>query len=149
MSLNCLGLSHQLSSPITETHCISELPEASSSSNQDILQDRKDVLVERLNDLLARLSDENDLDDDDVSLVHTGVDRIESVLRIRAKGKPRRSSMAGERNIEVSSPSERSEDSFWEPSTPTRSFSMHLPGSAPSSMSSRASFHLYLFGVRM
>ncbi|PMD44982.1 hypothetical protein L207DRAFT_577929 [Hyaloscypha variabilis F] len=121
MSLQYLGISHfpvlhrQFSSPIRGS--FSE----SSPSQQDLTQDSKDVLIERLNDLVQHLSTAQELEDGAVTAVHSQVDKIEMILRGEEKHKKpdhSRSSSAVSRD---------GHDPFWAPATPTKSMRMRLP----------------------
>lgn len=75
MSLQFLGIPRNGSaSPTTRTFSI-------SSSTHELADDSKDVLVQRLNDLALRLDSEEYLEDQDVSALHTDVDRMERILK--------------------------------------------------------------------
>jgi hypothetical protein len=119
MSLQYLGISHfpvlhrQFSSPTKGVFS------DSSPSQQDITQDSKDVLIERLNDLALRLSSAKELEDGAVTAIHSQVDRIEMILRGEEKHKKLSHSRSGSR---VSK-----EDPFWGPATPTQNMKMRLP----------------------
>lgn len=118
MSLHHLGIAHfpvlhrQFSSP-TATRFAQE-----ASPDPDTTQDNKDVLIERLNDLVLRLS-EKPLGDGVISSIHGEVDRIEVLLR-------------GERNttpVQVESSQKGGgyeDDIFGRPHTPTRNGRMCL-----------------------
>ncbi len=125
MSLQYLGISHfpvlhrQFSSPTRGAYS------DSSPSQQDITQDSKDVLIERLNDLALRLSMAKDLEDGAVTAIHSQVDKIEKILRGEEKHKKHGHSRSGS---ELSK-----EDIFWGPATPTQSLKMRLPDVSPRS----------------
>jgi hypothetical protein len=115
MSLNYIGISHfpvlnrQISSPTTTV--FSEPP----TPSQDLTQDSKEVLIERLNDLVARLS--SDIEDSIVSEIHRGVHRIELLLKKnKEKGTHKKSLSVGS-------------ETFGGPLTPTRNLRMHFPES--------------------
>lgn len=124
MSLHHLGIAHfpvlhrNFSSP-TSTILLG------SSPSQDLAEDNKDVLIERLNDLVVRLSDSS-LEDRTISAIHTDVDRIETLIRYRGT----------HQSPPVGSDSKASkgsvEDVFWRPLTPTRNISMRMPDSPTS-----------------
>jgi hypothetical protein len=124
MSLQYLGISHfpvlhrQFSSPTKGA-----FPD-SSPSQQDLTQDSKDVLIERLNDLVLRLSTAQELEDGAVTAVHSQVDRIEMILRGEAKHKQPNHSRSG------SGISVPKDDPFWGPATPTQSMKMRLPNTS-------------------
>jgi hypothetical protein len=93
-----------------------------SSPNQDITQDNKDVLIERLNDLVSRLSKNTSLEDSTVDAIHAGVDRIEVLLR--GGEKPRLDSGS----FDSKQTRENGDDDVWGPPlTPTRKMRMRLP----------------------
>jgi hypothetical protein len=125
MSLQYLGISHfpvlhrQFSPPTKGAFS------DSSPSQQDITQDSKDVLIERLNDLALRLSTAKDLEDGAVTAIHSQVDKIEKILRGEEKHKKPGHSRSGS---ELSK-----EDIFWGPATPKQSLKMRLPDVSPRS----------------
>ena len=121
MSLQYLGIAHfpvlhrQFSSPNTHRDLLEP------SANQDITQDSKDVLIERLNDLVSRLSKDISLEDSTVDAIHAGVDQIEVLLH--GGDKPRVASG----NLESSQAKDMGEDVLWAtPLTPTRNMRMPL-----------------------
>jgi hypothetical protein len=124
MSLQYLGISHfpvlhrQFSSPTKGAFS------DSSPSQQDLTQDSKDVLIERLNDLVLRLSTAQELEDGAVTAVHSQVDRIEMILRGEEKHKQPNHSRSGS-GIPVPK-----DDPFWGPATPTQSMKMRLPNTS-------------------
>lgn len=130
MSLQYIGISHfpvlhrQFSSPTSTIFA-----EPSPTPSQDLTQDNKDVLIERLNDLVVRLSKDSSVEDGVVSAIHTGVDRIELLLKNREKGAHKKSPSPGS-------------DTFWGPITPTRNVRMRFPESPSSrySLTREASF---------
>jgi len=72
-----LGISHfhrQPSSPIASQ-------EKRPEQDEDINEDSKEVLMERLNDLVSRLSESHSIEDDTVTAIHSEVDKIELILR--------------------------------------------------------------------
>jgi len=121
MSLQYLGISHfpvlhrQFSSPIRGAFS------DSSPSQQDLTEDSKDVLIERLNDLVQRLSTAQELDDGAVTAVHSQVDKIEMILKGEEKQKKPSHSRSSS-GVPRDSP-----DPFWAPATPTKSIRMRLP----------------------
>jgi hypothetical protein len=121
MSLNYIGISHfpvlhrQFSSP-TATVSLDPSPIPS----QDLTQDNKDVLLERLNDLVLRLSKDRSVEDSTISAIHTGVDRIELLLKAREKGGHKKPPSVG---------NDVREDTFWAPLSPTRNVMMRFPDS--------------------
>jgi len=124
--MSFLGISHfpalqrQLSSPPTSTAFM----ESSPTPSHDLTQDNKDVLIERLNDLVLRLSKDNSVEDSTVSAIHTEVDRIEALLK-ESDGQHKKSPSAGS-DIRTSG-----EDNFRAPLTPTRSLRMRFPDPPP------------------
>ena len=127
MSLHYLGISHfpvlhrQFSSPNTKLS-----PE--SPPDQDLTQDNKDVLVERLNDLVLRLSKDGSLGNTAVTAIHKEVDYIELLMR---GGENRPTSAQSSFNESLSHGIRVVEkvdnDIFWGPPTPTRNARMRLP----------------------
>jgi hypothetical protein len=119
MSLHHLGIAHfpvlrrQLLSPTTST-----FPD--SASSHDLTQDNKDVLLERLNDLVLRLSKDDSLEDTTVTAIHSEVDRIEGHIRVR-------------RRQRIEDVAAREEDTYWGPLSPSRGVRMRLPNSTGSS----------------
>lgn len=118
-----LGIAHfpvlhrQLTSPTSATF-------RETSPNEDLTQDSKDVLIERLNDLITQLSQANSLEDGAVSAIHSQVDKIERVLRGGDAQTPRSPGL-------LETP--REDDTFWGPATPTRNLKMRLPHISPKS----------------
>jgi hypothetical protein len=119
MSLQYLGISHfpvlhrQFSSPTGASFS------DSSPSQHEITQDSQDVLIERLNDLVLRLSTAQDLEDGTLSAVHSQVDKIEVILRGQGHSRSGSGISRG--------------DPFWGPATPTQSMKMRLPDASPGS----------------
>jgi hypothetical protein len=114
-------LHRQFSSPRS-----SVFPE--SPGSQDLAQDNKDVLIERLNDLVLRISKDSSLDDSIVSAIHTGVDRIEMLMKGRENGQK-----SPQANSEPKLSNSNTGDTLWGPSlTPTRNVRMRFPDSPTS-----------------
>ncbi|PQE11029.1 hypothetical protein CJF31_00000741 [Rutstroemia sp. NJR-2017a BVV2] len=104
------------------------------SSGQDA-EDNKDVLIQRLNDLLAKLS-HDDVEDSAITELHRKTDEMETLLKVeQASSSPSLSDV----DEKSQSPLRRdSEDLFWaRPLTPTSSFlrwprtPLHRPHSRP------------------
>jgi hypothetical protein len=117
MSLQYLGahfpvLHRQLTSPTSKTF-------REISPHEDLTQDSKEVLVDRLNDLILQLSNTNTLEDSAVSTIHSQVDKIEQLIRSQNGHIPNQSP----RYLE----SMREDDTFWGPATPTQNLKMRLP----------------------
>ena len=123
MSLQYLGISHfpvlhrQLSSPTSRSF-------VESSPSEDLTQDNKDVLLERLNDLVLRLSKDNLLENSSITAIHSHVDKIEVLIRAR-EGHEKSGQVRKEIHGSPSVP--REEDVFWGPRTPTQNMRMHIP----------------------
>jgi hypothetical protein len=120
-----LGLAHspvlhrQMSSPTSKSSA------DSSGSDQDVTQDSKDVLVERLNDLVSRLSSNDALENGTVSAIHSQVDSIETLMR-GSKRISESPEAVGE-GLGPRSP-RLNESSLWGPPlTPTRNVRSRLP----------------------
>ncbi|PQE25617.1 hypothetical protein CJF30_00000305 [Rutstroemia sp. NJR-2017a BBW] len=104
------------------------------SSDQDA-EDNKDVLIQRLNDLLAKLS-HDDFEDSAITELHRKTDEMETLMKVEQG-----SSSSSLSDIDEKSQSSRrrdSEDLFWaRPLTPTSSFlrwprtPLHRPHSRP------------------
>ncbi|RDL39016.1 Uncharacterized protein BP5553_03356 [Venustampulla echinocandica] len=121
MSLHHLGIAHfpvlhrQFSSPITSPRSIQPSPR-----EEDLTEDNKDVLIERLHDVVLRLSKDNSLENTTIAAIHHKVDEVEILMRegSRRKSPSLRSGSFG---------SAREDDTFWGPRTPTQSLRMRLP----------------------
>ncbi|KAI1460889.1 hypothetical protein F4805DRAFT_454336 [Annulohypoxylon moriforme] len=86
-SLHSLGMSpfspmrRQFSSPLARSSSpLHSSPEVEHSDEEELVQDSKDVLVQRLNDLAAQLSRQDHVKGDDVYGLHAKVDEMEKVL---------------------------------------------------------------------
>lgn len=125
MSLHYLGIAHfpilhrQFSSPTTS------FPLGSSPS-QDLMQDNKDVLIERLNDLVLRLSKDSCLEDSAVTAIHAKVDQIELLIP-GERSLPGLKQVGDKSNATARLSRDNEEDIFWQSPTPTRTASMRLP----------------------
>jgi hypothetical protein len=125
MSLQYLGISHfpvlhrQFSSPRSST-----FPE--SPPIQDLTQDNKDVLIERLNDLIIRLAKDSSIEDSTISAIHNGIDRIELILKNRKIGTHKKSPSFGS---DIQAFKGGGEDAFWGPLSPTRNARIQFPDS--------------------
>ncbi|KAF7925339.1 hypothetical protein BELL_0678g00010 [Botrytis elliptica] len=78
--MNILGLRRHFTSPLSFTNVDASATAPSNSSNQDS-QDNKDVLLQRLNDLVVRLS-HDDAEDDAITALHKKTDEMETLLRV-------------------------------------------------------------------
>jgi len=122
--MSYIGISHfpvlhqQFSSPKSRARGSSE-----SSPDQDVTQDSKDILIERLNDLAFRLSKDSSLEASAVTAIHAEVDHIETLIR----GSEKSPKLPQARSHFDSESSSNEEDTFWGPLTPTRSVRMRLP----------------------
>ncbi|CZT44095.1 uncharacterized protein RSE6_04220 [Rhynchosporium secalis] len=113
-----LGISHspvqhrQLTSPKIEQY-----PEPPVGN---ITEDSKDVLIERLNDLVLRLSKVSLLEDGAFSAIHKEVETIELLVDgVEKSNSPSQLLRADSGYSEA--------DDFWGPSTPTRNIKIRLP----------------------
>lgn len=79
-------LSSQFSSPTSPRFPQSPTTNPTSlvSPHDDITEDNKSILIERLNDLVQRLSQDNSIDNDTVTKIHRDVDYIERVVNTAA-----------------------------------------------------------------
>jgi hypothetical protein len=127
-----LGISHfhrQLSSPTASQ-------EKRPEQDEDINEDSKDVLMDRLNDLVSRLAGSHSIEDDTVTAIHSEVDKIELILR---KGERHLSPFSEDPYGIMNAP--RDPEHFWGPSlspsrpslSPSQSLRMRLPPKLQSS----------------
>jgi len=132
MSLQYLGISHF---PVLHRQFSSPKSTASSDSfpGQDLTQDSKDVLIERLNDLVLRLSTTNVLKDGAVTAIHSQVDKIELILEGEERHQRPSHSRSGSGILKTE------DDPYWGPATPTQNIKMRLPDMSVSS--ARRSVH--------
>lgn len=120
MSLHHLGIAHfhrQLSSPTSKTF-------RETTPDEDLTQDSKDVLIDRLNDLISQLTEANSLKDGAVTSIHSQVDKIERLIKIQD------GHTAQHNPGHLGAPID--DDTFWGPPTPTQSLRMRLPQMSPS-----------------
>lgn len=101
-----------------------------SSSSQDLAQDNKDVLIERLNDLVLRISRDGSLEDDTISAIHSHVDHIESAMHATEKFAH---SHVGKSSAKFTKQTPKdNEEYFWgqiSPLSPSRQVTLQLPAS--------------------
>ncbi|KAI5862378.1 hypothetical protein GGS23DRAFT_97663 [Durotheca rogersii] len=133
LSLHSLGMSpfspllRHLSSPFVRSssplHPPDPDPDSDSDSEpsdqEDIVQDSRDVLVQRLNDLAAQLSRKERLKEESINSLHARVDEMETALSLTdrpAKRAPPRSKPAG---LALQTPKSEGDPS-WVPLTPGR-----------------------------
>lgn len=90
--------------------------------DEDLTQDSKDVLIDRLSDLVLRLSKVRSLQDGAVSAIHKEVDKIEVLVNGLEKTNSPSPTLSKEKSGLSSN-----EDDFWGPRTPTQSMKMRLP----------------------
>jgi len=90
--------------------------------DEDLTQDSKDVLMDRLSDLVVRLSKVRSLQDGAVSAIHREVDKIELLVNGLEKTNSPSPTLSREKSGLSSN-----EDDFWGPRTPTQSMKMRLP----------------------
>jgi hypothetical protein len=123
MSLQYLGISHfpvlhrQFSSPTSRSF-------VESSPSEDLTQDNKDVLLERLNDLVLRLSKDDSLENSSITAIHSHVDKIEVLVQGR---EAHEKSSQARKELHGSPSLPREEDVFWGSRTPTQNMRMHIP----------------------
>lgn len=92
----------------------------SSLEQEDIAQDNKEVLLERLSDLVQRLQDEDHLDNKSAAAFHKRVDEMETIFRSKQRTLRPARSLRSMRSF-TSSPN----------IGPVRDDSMHLPTTPP------------------
>ncbi|ESZ95985.1 hypothetical protein SBOR_3677 [Sclerotinia borealis F-4128] len=142
--MNILGLRRHFTSPLSFANANPLVTVPSNPSNQDS-QDNKDVLLQRLNDLVVRLS-HDDAEDDAITALHKKTDEMETLLRVEY-------SMDLDRKVShdiVKPPPRRdSDDVFWARPLATRreSFLLRRPSSPPP-ISHSASYSLLESGTR-
>ena len=98
---------------------------------QDLAQDKRDVLIERLNDLVALLSRSDDLEEGTMTEIHSKVDHIEKLVKGKErypKSSKSPKSPGGLSTIESNAP-RSAEEVLWGLPSPTRSMNMRLPNS--------------------
>jgi hypothetical protein len=131
MSLHHLGIAHF---PVLHRQFSSSIGKGppESSQNQDITQDNKDILIERLNDLVALLSQNSRLEDSTVTAIHSGVDQIE--LLMRGREPPSKAAQSVSDGVDAKQSNENGEDIFWGPSmSPIRNIRLRLSDKASNS----------------
>ena len=121
-----IGLHRQFSSPTSKTFSVSE---TSLPQDQDLTQDSKDVLVERLNDLVLRLSNANSLGDHAITSIHSEVDKIELLIH-GSERHQRGKNLSGE-TMAKDEKGQMESDGFWGPLSPSQNIRMRLPNSPP------------------
>lgn len=122
-----MGIAHfpvlhrQFSSPPTKESL-------ESSSVQNLTQDNRDVLIERLSDILASVTKDDSFEDGVITSIHTEVDRIEQIMRV---GSRHQSPEKADNIVASVERSYNDEDVFWGPATPTKNMRMRLPDRLP------------------
>ncbi|KAL2073332.1 hypothetical protein VTL71DRAFT_10656 [Oculimacula yallundae] len=113
-----LGISHfpalhrQWSSPMSE-----KFPDP---PDEDLTEDSKDVLIDRLSDLVQRLSKVSSLKDSAVSAIHREVDKIELLVHeVEKTDSPN--------HLVRENSGHSNDDDFWGPLTPTQNMRMSFP----------------------
>lgn len=123
-----LGIAHHL--PSLHRQLISPTSNGFPKAvpDEDLTEDSKDVLIERLNDLIARLSNARSIDDVAVTAIHSQMDNIELIVRREERHQsPPDGTVA---SLDVL----RDEDNFWGPPSPSQSLRMRLPPKPGSSV---------------
>ncbi|KAI0130848.1 hypothetical protein F4814DRAFT_403919 [Daldinia grandis] len=148
LRLHSLGMSpfsparRQFSSPLIKSASALHLTEAGRSGRESVVQDSKDVLVQRLNDLAAQLSKQDNIQEHNVNNLHAKVDEMEKALSARDYPPSRRSVRSRPTSLILhDNRSER--DSFWGPLTPGHTMpsisTTPLPAYASSSTQTKGS----------
>ncbi|KAI1373761.1 hypothetical protein F4677DRAFT_188531 [Hypoxylon crocopeplum] len=125
LNLHSLGMSpfspmrRQFSSPFTRSSSSLHPTDAEHSEQEDLVQDSKDVLVQRLNDIAVKLNQQDDLREDSVHNLHAKVDEMERVLSTRDHPFPRRP-QGSRPNSSMLQHSTMEGDPFWGSLTPGR-----------------------------
>lgn len=127
--MNILGLRRHFPSPLSFTHVDAPATVSLDPSNQDS-QDNKDVLLQRLNDLVVRLS-HDDAEDAAITALHKKTDEMETLLRVEYSMDLDAKIL--ERKVEPLPPPRRdSNETFWgRPLAPTRNSYLRWPDSPP------------------
>ncbi|KAK6955804.1 hypothetical protein Daesc_003448 [Daldinia eschscholtzii] len=123
LRLHSLGMSpfsparRQFTSPLIKSASLLHLTEAGRPGRDSVVQDSKDVLVQRLNDLAAQLSKQDNIQEHNVNRLHAKVDEMEKALSTRDYSPSHRPLRSRPTNLVLQD--NRSErDSFWGPLTP-------------------------------
>ncbi|KAI0449598.1 hypothetical protein F5B21DRAFT_508980 [Xylaria acuta] len=86
--------------------------------HEDIAQDSRDVLVQRLNDLAARLSQQNHVEGESINVLHAKVDELESVLYIPDYSSERGARPSGPSPLSQADDDQDGSNLSWEPPHP-------------------------------
>lgn len=89
------------------------------SEEEDLVRDSRDVLVQRLNDLVAQINQQDHLKEDDVNGLHAKVDEMEKAIT-RRDHPSRRTPRRPRPTSLVLQDSRRERDAFWGSLTPGR-----------------------------
>ncbi|KAK7921153.1 hypothetical protein PG985_009175 [Apiospora marii] len=108
MSLHSLGmspLSPLRHSPVLHRTAKPQYPATvdEDSNQQDLSQDSRDVLVQRLNDLVSRLSGDGGLVGDGIANLHARVDEMEHILGQSSSPQPQKGHRGNQSSVESSS----------------------------------------------
>ncbi|KAI8960525.1 hypothetical protein F5Y11DRAFT_266225 [Daldinia sp. FL1419] len=123
LRLHSLGMSsfsparRQFASPLIKSASALHLTEAGRSRRDTVVQDSKDVLVQRLNDLATQLSKQDDIQEDNVNSLHAKVDEMEKAVSARDYPSSRRQLRSRPTSL-VFQDNRNERDSFWGPLTP-------------------------------
>ncbi|KAI1388727.1 uncharacterized protein F4822DRAFT_429343 [Hypoxylon trugodes] len=98
----------------------SSLHETERSEQEDLVQDSKDVLVQRLNDLAAQLMRQDYLKEENVYSLHTKVDEMERALSTREHPSRRTLRRSRPTSLALPNSSSSARDSLWGSLTPGR-----------------------------
>ncbi|KAI8634183.1 hypothetical protein F5Y19DRAFT_461644 [Xylariaceae sp. FL1651] len=118
MSLYSVGMSplsplrRQFSPPMARSSPSYPQSDLNESENEDISLDSKDVLVQRLNDLAARLSQQHHVKGHNVNVLHAKVDEMENVLYTH--GYPLKTKTQSPRTLTWNAEDEGGSDLSWE-----------------------------------
>jgi hypothetical protein len=123
-------LHRQFSSPTTKISSPRSL-----ESSQDLTQDSKDVLIQRLNDLAYRLMNSENLEDEIITGLHIEVDHMEGTIQ-RIPGS-REQSFETKEETTPGMPRTNDDDAFWGPLSPGRNRSMRFQESPTQSRLAR------------
>ncbi|APA07520.1 hypothetical protein sscle_03g022900 [Sclerotinia sclerotiorum 1980 UF-70] len=135
--MNILGLRRHFTSPLSFTNVDAVPTSPSNVSNQDS-QDNKDVLLQRLNDLVVRLS-HDDAEDAAITALHKKTDEMETLLRVEYSMDldPK----VSHNKVKPPPPRRDSNDVFWGRPLNTRRESYLRRPSSPAPVSRSASYN--------
>ncbi|KAI0378314.1 hypothetical protein F5Y04DRAFT_153419 [Hypomontagnella monticulosa] len=125
LSLHSLGMSpfsparRQFPSPLARSPSYLQGSEMERSEKDDLVRDSRDVLIQRLNDLVAQISQQDHLKEDNINGLHAKVDEMERAITTRNYSSRRTPWRTRPTSLELHD-SESEHNSFWGSLTPGR-----------------------------